>query len=72
MPIVVLMCKDLIFCQFFFSSETRKLIPVVVGVKRCGLATHRASIKIVDETEHDICEDLVIGHLDVTDGDAEA
>lgn len=28
LPIVDLMCRDLTFCQFFLSSETKKLMPV--------------------------------------------
>ena len=27
LPMVVLICKDLTFCQFFLSRETRKLMP---------------------------------------------
>ena len=34
LPIVVLMCKDLTFCQFFLSKETRKLMPNAKGYSR--------------------------------------
>ncbi len=34
MPIVDFICNDLTFCQCFLSSETRKLIPDVIDVKR--------------------------------------
>ena len=27
LPMVVLMCSDLTFCQFFLSRETKKLMP---------------------------------------------
>ena len=68
LPIVLLMCRDLTFCQFFLSSETRKLMP---GSK--GEYEHLSYVyKNTRRTQHDIAENLVISHLDVADGDTQA
>ena len=59
------MCNDLTFCQFFFKSETRKLIPR----KELGKGSADRSIC---RTEHDIGENLILRHLDMSDRDTKA
>jgi len=69
LPMVVLICKDLTFCQFFFSRETRKLIPEQrVAIRQQS----QNKLTIQERTHHDVCEHLVIRHLYVAHSDPQA
>jgi hypothetical protein len=59
------MCKLLTFCQFFLRSETRKLMPTAGQNGGSGRMEQR-------HTQHDVAEHLIVGHLDMADGDAQA
>lgn len=62
---VDLMCSDLTFCQFFFNKETRKLMAN-------RLLVYEPMDRKQALTKHHIGQDLVLSHLDVTDGDTQA
>ena len=67
LPIVVLMCKDLTFCQFFLSKDTRKLMP---NAKR--LLKKSTMEQGVRRTQHHVSKHLIIVHLDVANSDPQA
>ena len=59
LPIVEVMSRShLTFFQFFLSSETRKLMPVIVN----GEYTIRFA-EADERTKHDVSENLVFCHL---------
>jgi hypothetical protein len=65
LPIVLLICNDWTFCQFFLRRETRKLIP----------RQRERHLWLRDSkfhTHHDVGKDLVVSHLDMSNGNAQA
>jgi hypothetical protein len=65
LPIVLLICNDWTFCQFFFRRETKKLIPRQREM-RLSLPDRKV------HTHHDVGKDLVVSHLDMSNGNTQA
>lgn len=63
---VVLMWRDLTFCQFFLSRETKKLMPT----KSVLVKLQNGVWKV--RTEHDVSEDLVLSHVGVAYSNTQA